>query len=881
MLNKIILINTKVYQKAEINLGDCDSLQLVGPNNVGKSTLIYALNFLFIVDGNKMTFSGQRRGDKETLHHYFPSPNQSYILFEIHKKTYYTILVKRDSDSNLEYFRIDSAYNKDYFIDADSKLLKFEEVKENLMKHGVTLYEYKDKREVFMEVYQRGRKNNGVVWLDDKVRMDGLSNNFSKIYRYLINTKLITNKNLKEALLVADNREMEELNFSQKNKKDITDLSRINNEIRNVKAVRGDFEEFREAVGQYGARQRAISELYYAFSQQYEETVPVLQNNLMKERGEMDRVRMYISEELHPKQEDLTRKQGKNDSDIENKTFQLLEKENKLKLINSYEGVPILNEMLANHDKNRKEIESRITMVDIQNLTPALLEQKIKTLKERVQLHEQQIKNFKNLLIHNIAEKESDRKLLNTIFSEQISSLPIDNILKKISKTGKKLNLFDGEIDISKGIILKDLKTIEELKAELADYMLDLQQQEVLLKVVQDKQKTQDELEHILREIELIKFKLAELKTRPKLIESITAIKDEVKELLITKKQLEQQSIGIKKDIEAQQLRLEEARSNRDRYENRLTEIQTFKQELEGMGLTGVEAESELDLDRLYKRIKLQTEERNILKSKKDSLFQKLKEKLLSNFASEEEFINYYDEEIGLIDSKERSIEGLLESISTQFANPAYTLLKRFEEFQEFVVNNFNQKLGKTRISDIESLRIELIENRRLMDELKKISKIQEIKGQMMFDFDQSESLKILNHYLDTSKKIKFEDLFDMTLHLTRKGQSRPVDLSEQIESDGTDKMIRLVIVMNIINRLAINDEENRIALFIDEVATIDKQNRPELVRFCREHHFIPIFAAPDAVPGFGKYYFIYPSAGKISINENHHAVYAEAALLN
>ncbi len=880
MLNKIILINTKVYQKAEINLGDCDSLQLVGPNNVGKSTLIYALNFLFIVDGNKMTFSGQRRGDKETLHHYFPSPNQSYILFEIHKKSYYTILVKRDSDSNLEYYRIDSAYDKDYFIDADNKLMKFEEVKENLTKQGVTLYEYKDKREVFMEVYQRGRKNNGVVWLDDKVRMDGLSNNFSKIYRYLINTKLITNKNLKEALLISDNREMEELNFSQKNKKDITDLSRINNEIRNIKAVRGDFEEFRDSVGQYAARHKAISELYYAFCKQYEDTVPALQDNVMKERSEMDRVRMYISEELNPKQEDLTRRQGKNDSDTENKTFQLLEKENKLKLINSYEGVPILNEMLANYDKTRKEIESRITMVDIQNLTTPLLEQKIKTLKERVHLHEQQINNYKNLLIHNIAEKESDRKLLNTIFSEQVSTLPIGNILKKISKTGKKLNLFDGEID-TKGLVIKDLKTIEELKAELADYTLDLQQQEVLLKVVQDKQKTQDELEHILREIELIKFKLAELKTRPKLTESITTIKDEVKELLLTKKNLEQQSSGIKKDIEAQQLRLEEARSNRDRYENRLTEIQSFKMELESMGLTSLEAESELDLDRLYKRIKLQTDERNILKSKKDSLFNKLKEKLVSNFASEQEFISYYDEEIGLIDSKERSIEGLLESISTQFANPAYTLLKRFEEFQEFIVNNFNEKLGKTRISDIESLRIELIENRRLMDELKKISQIQEVKGQLMFDFDQSENLQILNHYLDTSKKIKFEDLFDMTLHLTRKGQSRPVDLSEQIESDGTDKMIRLVIVMNIINRLAITDEENRIALFIDEVATIDKQNRPELVRFCREHHFIPIFAAPDAVPGFGKYYFIYPSAGKISINEHHHAVYAEPAMLN
>lgn len=876
MLNKIVLINTKVYQKAEINLGDCDSLQLVGPNNVGKSTLIYALNFLFIIDGNKMTFSGQRRGDKETLHHYFPSPNQSYILFEIVKKETYCILVKRDSDSNLEYFRIDSPYHKEFFIDADSKLMKFEEVKEYLASQSINVYIYKDKREVFMDVYQRGKKNNAVVWLDDKVRMDGLSNNFSKIYRYLINTKLITNKNLKEALLVADNREGEELNFSQKNKKDIIDLTRINNEIRNVKAVRADFEEFRESVSQYNARQKAIGELYFAFCKQYEDAIPALQNNIIKERGEMDRIRIYISEELLPRQEELTRRQGKNDADSENKSFQLLEKENKLKQINGYEGVPILNEMLTNLDKQRKELESRITMVDIQNLTPAQLEQKIKNLKDRIHQHEQQIKNYKNLLIHNIAEKEADRKLLNSVLSEQITTLPTDHILKKIKKTGKKLQIFDGEIDIASGIELRDLKTVEELKAEADDMRLDLQQNETLLKVVKDRDQATEELNRIQRDIESIRHKLNELKSRPKLEESIHLLKEDLKELLAVKSQLEQQINAIKIDIQANQLRMEESRANRDRFEDRLTELQAFKQELEGMNITGIDTESELDLDRLYKRIKLQSEERAVIKTRKDQLFQKLREKLLSNFANEQDFIQYYEEEIGLIDSKERSIEGLLQSISTQFANPAYTLIKRFEEFDEFVKNTFNNKLSKTRISDIESLRIELVENKRLMDELKKISQIQEVKGQLMFDFDQSESLKILNHYLDTAKRIKFEDMFDMTLHLTRKGQSRPVDLSEQIESDGTDKMIRLVIVMNIINRLAINEHDNRVALFIDEVATIDKQNRPELVRFCREHHFIPIFAAPDPVPGFGKYYFIYPSAGKITINENYHAMYAE-----
>jgi hypothetical protein len=268
--------------------------------------------------------------------------------------------------------------------------------------------------------------------------------------------------------------------------------------------------------------------------------------------------------------------------------------------------------------------------------------------------------------------------------------------------------------------------------------------------------------------------------------------------------------------------------------------------------------------------------DRNELKVSKDKLFEKLRDKLQSTFADEVDFIKYVEEEIALIDDKERSISSLLESISTQFANPAFTLLKRYEEFKEFVYNKFNSKLSQARISDIESLTIELVDNKRLVEEVKKISSIQQVRGQLMFEFDHSENLKVLDNYLDSGRKIEFDDLFDITLHLTRKGTTKPVDLNEQIESDGTDKMIRLMIIMNIINRLALNDDENRIALFIDEVATIDKQNRPELVRFCKEHHFIPIFAAPDAVAGFGKYYFIYPNAGKININEKVNAMYGE-----
>jgi len=197
-------------------------MQLVGPNNIGKSTLIYALNFLFVVDGQKMSFSGQRKGDKETIHHYFPTHNKSFLVFEINKLGYYCILVKRNTDGELEYYKIDSEYDEDYFFEtegAHQRLLNFDEVLGKLIAKGIVHSKFSTKTDVFNSVYHRGTKNNAVVWLEDTVKADGLSNNFSKVYRYLINSKLITNKTLKESLIISDNRENEGLNFSQKNKK--------------------------------------------------------------------------------------------------------------------------------------------------------------------------------------------------------------------------------------------------------------------------------------------------------------------------------------------------------------------------------------------------------------------------------------------------------------------------------------------------------------------------------------------------------------------------------------------------------------------------------------------------------------------------------------
>lgn len=880
MLTRIALINSKGYGKAEMKLDNCDSIQLVGPNNIGKSTLIYALNFLFVVDGQKMSFSGQRKGDKETIHHYFPTHNKSFLVFEINKMGYYCILVKRNTEGELEYYKIDSEYNEDYFFETEGshqRLLSFDEVLERLISKGIVHSKFATKTDVFNHVYHRGNKNNAVVWLEDTVKADGLSNNFSKVYRYLINSKLITNKTLKESLIIADNRENEGLNFSQKNKKDITDLLRINEEIKSIKAVRPDFLEFRELVKMYNSKTQIVSELLYSFNATYTTAIPELEISSIERGRHIAAVHNEINEILKPKELNYASYIGEKNADIKNKTNYLNEKQQELDEINKYDSIEFLKESMNNLDKERKEIETRITTIETQKLSSKHLEFRLEKVNDKIASVENQIENYNNLLIHKISDDPKTKQLLNAILSEQFMSLPSKQIKKPIKKISDKLvTIFDGEVDITKGLELTEFKSIKELKEELKVLMIEKKHTEDLLKTVVDKEKTDFNLKTILSELELIKDKIKGIENKPMLERTIKGIVEEIKNLSEEKKELETHLNELVKEIATKQIMFEKLQEEKRGLESRVKELKDRKAEMEALDVEPTEYETNDNLDYIYSKIQIHQKDRHDLKTNKDLTFENLKYRLRSSIAAEDEFIKFVEEEIACLSDKERSIDGLLQSISTQFANPAYTLLKRYEEFKQFVYEKFNSKLATTRISNIESLKIDLIDNDRILGELRQISSIQEFNGQMSFDFDQSENLRVLNTYLDSGKKVGFEELFNIELLLHIQGTDKRVDLANQVESDGTDRMIRLVIIMSIINRLAITDEANKITLFIDEVATIDKQNRPELVKFCKTHNFIPIFAAPDAVEGFNKYYFIYPSKGKININEKQNAVIVE-----
>ena len=874
MLKRLVILNSEIYSKADIELRDCDSLQIVGPNNIGKSTLIYALNFLYIIDGKQMTFSGNRTGDKTTFNHYFPSINSSYIIFEVFKKRYYCILVKKNADGSLDYYKIDSDYKEEqYFVQTTEgqKLKKFDSLLADLSTSGVEYSKYSNKRDLFNFVYQKGKKNNGVVWLNEGASHDQreISNNFSKIYRYLINSKLIDNKTLKESLIIADNKENEQIEFSKKNQKDIQNLLKHNREIKVIKSIQKSFSDFKEFVNQYKAKNQILSEIVFAFEGLYSSINIELNSKVVEQKKERGNHRVTLNEELTPKQSTLTKSVGGLEVTIFQKQTNIDNIKEKIAKIKSYEGIDFLKQSFGNLDKERKDIESKLTQIENQNLNSRDLENKISKLLKEISELERQIETYSNLLIHQISKNVNQKELLNAILSDSITALPKENIELGIEKLNDVMKIFDGAITIPKDFKGKPIASIEDLKIRKDEALKDMQINEQLIPIAKDLEKYRSELVTTQKKIKEVNEKIDELNSLPELETNLTKEEIEQKALIQQKDETEKDLRKINEQIGRINETINNLTNEISDKEKRIEKIQEWKVKIEQSGIIPIEYQTSETLDNLFKNYERNSTEREEIKNRKERLFETLKTKTETVFASEDEFIKYLDSELVTLDDKQKSIDALLKNISTQFSIPCKTLFSKFQEFEAFINNQFNSKIRKIRISDIDSLNIEIIPNENLIKDLKKIMEIRDLTSEIIFD-DQSENLNILNRYLDNQSVIDFNNLFDIKLHLDKKGQRKVVDLRNQIESDGTDKMIRMVIIMSIIHQIVINDEENKIVIFVDEIGTIDEANRIEILNFCREHNFIPISAAPlHPYDGFDKYYLVRRSKGKIVLSEN------------
>jgi hypothetical protein len=878
MLTKIIILNSEIYSKAVIVL-DRPSIQLVANNNTGKSSFINTLNFLFIIHERRMDFGDYEW--KQTLNHYFPRFNESYILFEAYKsKTgYFCILVKRTED-NVDYYIVERDWNflDKLFFKSDNELINFKDLQKALLMQGIP-YRQVDKQELFDIVYSRDKRSGAVIWITDNVKRRGrsLQNSFTTVYRYLINSKLITPEALQEALIIADNRQNETLTvFADSGRKDdIIKLNQLKDEIEKLKAIQDSFLSFKELIANYNDKRKTTGELYFRFEKNYQLEERLILDKIEELKQAIEKTQYDIQRNLEPLKEKLNREIGALEYKIKDKQKKLEQKQKEeeeiKRLIATYASLEIalstLDRNLENLNEKYKGIEFQLNSIKKYNLSQVQVERRLKKSKKERQNLQQQKNNFDNLLKHHISDFEDIRLILNALLSENVSNLPKERIIQPVTQLSNSLEVYDGKIDIS-DIEPQHFGTISELEEQIKDKEVSIAQDTEILEVIRNRSEKGQELRKIKGEIRQIERKLEKINKLEDIKTEIENIETDLSELQYQVQKKDRELQDVQSRIEENSQSLDEQRNQKNKLDNRQKNLKRWyielSEEIENRGITGhpVTINKDDTIDNLYKTLRKNLNDISEFKGRIDEEFWNLKNSLDFPIADMSLFISEVDDRMAAISDKEKSIETLLENISNQFTTPVKNYLQRFNEFKSFI-KNFNREISEYQVSNIEQIEIELKDNLRLIKDLEQISKLKKVInfGQIsLFDEDQTEALSTLKHYLSKSEEYEFKRLFDIYLYLTINGKRKKVFLSRQVESEGTDKTLKLILFMLIMKRFVISNKENTIVVFVDEVLKIDDNNLSELIRFCEENNFLPICAAKSQAIGIEKFYFLQPS---------------------
>jgi len=886
MISKIAIFNSKKHAKAVITL-DKNSIQLVGENQIGKTTLIDTLNFLYCIKQQYMSFDNDKYNYKQTLDHLFPSDKNSYIVFENFKKKaggYYCILLKRKIDE-LEYYKIDFPFDELAFFEENGKIKDFQTFTDYLLGNGIN-YRKLDKAKLFDEFYSFDQSKNTVVWLKNEVQRKEM---FAEIYQHLINSKSINAENLQKALIIANNRKNSDLKvFADNTKKDsIIQLKKIHQDIEIFKSIKKDFEDFKDYLVRFEVQKEKVGQLFYTFNEYFSKRTQELQFQI-KHVEEQAGLYEKLNENIEPDRDNLLKETQKLETEVSNKERAIENSKTVLReiaLLNPLNWatdvlIKFFEEKIESLNKQIEEVNYYLNNIAKNQLSEQQIRKKLTDLKKIQESLTTNIEGKEKLLLFNITQDTEKQKLLNALLSQDV--LDKGKLVKKITNFSELLRVFDGEIDVS-AINPKQIKTLAELQDELEQTENEISELEKALPYAIDFEKKKKELQSKINERDDENKKIEKVKLKEPNENNIKTLSTELESL---NKQLAEKSEAleaIKKQIKDNKDLIKKYNQQKTEHEKELAKL------VENNKIFADDKLPEFvcdyipvsDIELFLTDFRKQIHNYKELERTKNSLFNDLKNKSGREYAYEKDFIENVGKELEAIAEREKQKQEHLKIISNQIIHPVLAYLKEYKEFKRDFISEFNDWVRKYPISRIKEMTIKIVDNESFIKELTLISKVEKLnigQTELLFDTndqEQQQGLQKLDEYLNSAKSrvYEFAELFSIKIDAVYEDDSKKeIDLKKQNESTGTIRMINLILFLLIIKYLKVDSEENKVVFFVDEL-TIDPKNIGELVQFCKDNGFITIFAANIMGYGFEKYYFMRPSPenkGKVVLDETH-----------
>ena len=310
---RLILLNCGKFDYAEIDLDI--PLHLVGPNNIGKTSLIALLQFFYIDEQTKMRFS---RDMATTRKYYFPDIS-SFALFESLGPEGFMLTGVHGLGPvrkyDIERFACQGQYKRSDFLSAEKRILAWDQIKANLASKGFASLKPSSLRAALIgSTLKKGVSSAEVVNLSlVPLRKRVAYKRFCSVFLNLLRLSHLRQEELKRLLLELfegdfTKRQINlqedfapQLDQLQRQKADVQDLQRNEAAIGRILANVAQRDQFRASLK---ALYDLIGRLFLAFKTETDDRLKGLAGQLeqiSKDTAELDERYQRINTERNEK----------------------------------------------------------------------------------------------------------------------------------------------------------------------------------------------------------------------------------------------------------------------------------------------------------------------------------------------------------------------------------------------------------------------------------------------------------------------------------------------------------------------------------------------------------------------------------------------------
>jgi hypothetical protein len=889
--HKIILIHSGRYEYAEVELSG--ALQIVGPNNTGKTTLINSLQFLYLNDLRTMDFGYKW---EQTRAFYFPSEH-SYMLFECSGVSGDCVIGWRGqskaSGAEPERFCYSGPYQPDDFYDAKNQVRPPREISARLaLKNFRAIKSAEEHRELLLPPDGAGAPGLGIVALRDTDKY----HQFRETLKNLLTLSAITQEQMRDRVLMLAGIPPDRLAL---NARELfgEDYDRIR--ARRERLLR--FKEHQGLVGKlvdkFAEREITRGELIFRWTDL----------RTKREAFETDHTKQLARHtEEKAKQAklaaELTAEISKRREESENYTVELGRVDEKLK-------------QLADGDREFAQFTPDLERAAIQALQQkarALDDQlrsadnqpRAKAVERRdifaglVREKEQTIARFDKVVVTALRKQFTDDELnpLFRLLNPDLLEYPVAAGSLEVHRRLQLLAALRGLISNLTGDAYHDenvtitfrgvaapvakVANVETVRERLEDDRQNLKRwQDILTAIEQretlekEKKAIQEELDgttaregkirRLFRYEEHQKAKQQEKRLQDEfktIDETIKVAKARIDKLTVSQKSAEKaeaaaQSAIIKQEDEFGRIMGE---FNQCIFPEYPAKVRTPDEDIPN----DFGADIALFLRQQNQETRLTDEVHNHLGEIERWFGEEF------HGADELETVRLLREELEAITEKEAALvrdwNAHIHALRATFDQ----ILKRLGDVLS-ARDELNRHFAKVKVSDLKAVKMEVLEHSDLVSSIRRLAAY-EPGG--LFEHDPLRESALINFRkkLEVSSQVRYADLF--TLGFTVVGaddRAHTYHDFRQIESHGTTVTIKVLFNLLLL-KSQLKRDDCQVPFFLDEIQILDPANRHAILDTARKLGFIAITAAPEAVSEVDALYFLQPRKGSIVLRQKH-----------